>query len=168
MSATWRDIHSVKGLLWRGTRWRVVKGEDTLFWQDRWLRAVPLLEAVVTQPPDNVKELSVRAFWMDHGGWDMQRLQYWLSCDILQDLQRIHLSSADSLDQDVLTWEHGANGRFSTAVVKSFIRGPRRTEQMGFWRQLWAFKGPQRASDALAGSDRSRAIVLLVLSPNPG
>lgn len=53
-SVIWRDIHSIHELLSKGARWRVVNGEDVLFWKDRWLREVPLLDAVFVQLSEGV------------------------------------------------------------------------------------------------------------------
>lgn len=153
-SVLWRDLQSIQRFLRKGVRWKIRNGTETLFWRDCWVREVPLLSLVISQPPTDLLDCTVREFWQEDHGWDFTCLREWLPAAILQDLRGIHLTAAESSETDVCLWSPGINGRFSLSSAKLLIRHPQVSTPSSIWRRLWKFKGPARASFTLWAAAR--------------
>ncbi|XP_042944508.1 uncharacterized protein LOC122278379 [Carya illinoinensis] len=110
-SFIWRNFCAAKGLIEKGSIWRIGDGQSTKIWKDRWL---PQPTSYRIQSPVNIlleDEKVARLINQETKQWDRGLITEVFGPEVAAEIQRIPLSSSGLMDK--LIWLGSKDGSFT-------------------------------------------------------
>ncbi|KAL4377932.1 hypothetical protein GQ457_02G028840 [Hibiscus cannabinus] len=128
----------IKDGLW----WSIRDGNNTEFWNDKWLDGEGNLASRCT---DNAHALSstVASMVAINGNWDWNRMYQWLPADTLEAIATIKPPRPDA-GADVPGWRWESNRTFSVRSAYKALKVPISVDSNICWPRIWKLQVQQR------------------------
>ncbi|KAG7534372.1 Endonuclease/exonuclease/phosphatase superfamily [Arabidopsis thaliana x Arabidopsis arenosa] len=145
-SATWRSVGlGLREVVIPGLRWVVGDGRSIKFWKDKWLINGTLLDVTISDVPEEQVDLRVRDLWIDGQGWDLARIEPFIS-----NVDRLRLAAVvvDTVTgvRDRISWGPSTDGKFSVSSAFSLLQwdpAPK-PDLSALFGRIWKAMVPER------------------------
>ncbi|CAL1377016.1 unnamed protein product [Linum trigynum] len=140
----WRGVRRAWNLLLEGVRWSVRNGNNTLFWQDKWVDSGMVLgEHMLPSARDINVQASVASMLNSVGEWDTEFLTTSLQADAL--LQVLGMPPPKpELGDDELVWGLDQKGEFTLKTAYQLVAEIDGEDAQQGWKGVWKWPGPNR------------------------
>lgn len=118
-SGIWRSIMKTHPFVLKGIRWNIGKGDKVNLWNDWWYGRGSLNSCFNKNVDSNLTVQSI----INNNSWDFEDPGNELTDDIKEVIRTVHLPRHHSCE-DLPTWGHGINGRFSIKSAYNFCLNP--------------------------------------------
>lgn len=119
-SNIWRGIVENSHVIQQGAQAAVGNGRTTLFWDDKWVTNVPLLDLAVKEAPIEVLASTVEEMWDKTGDWKWEKFSEYLPLEVAKRIQACEFSN-DPNAIDSFSWNVSSNGVFSIKSAMNII-----------------------------------------------
>ena len=123
VSNAWRGVTAATHLLKLGLTTRIFNGKDTMFWRDKWLADLPLLNHALKTPSLLESYRTVNDYWMPRVRWRWNSLRGMLPSEMLRKISNVILRQ-DGEGKDDICWGLTSSGRFSIFLAYESLLNP--------------------------------------------
>ncbi|KAG7552028.1 Reverse transcriptase domain [Arabidopsis thaliana x Arabidopsis arenosa] len=144
--STWRSVGiGLREVVLNGYSWVIGDGKNILFWRDKWLADLPLMDTATQDVPAEYERLTARDLWRNGSGWDFGRISPFVSENKRLEMAAFVLDTVTGA-RDRLAWGETWDGLFTVKSAYAMLtRDDSPRQNMGsFYDRLWRVTAPER------------------------